>query len=54
MPEQLHDPSRHPISNVRNHFAFPAAATLAIQVIVAGPPAPATFRLIEAEAFDFK
>ena len=54
IPGQLHAPNGHPISNGRNHITFSAIQTQAIRVIVDGPPAPETFRLIEAEAFDFK
>ena len=51
---QLHDPGGHPISNGRNRITFSTVQTQAIRVIVDAPPAPAIFRLIEAEAFDFK
>ncbi|WP_197414153.1 MGH1-like glycoside hydrolase domain-containing protein [Terracidiphilus gabretensis] len=54
IPGQLHELGKHPISNGRNRITFSAVQTQAIRVIVDGPPAPATFRLIEAEVFDLK
>ncbi len=53
IPGQLHEP-RHPIANSLNRFTFSAIETRGIRVVIDGPPRPATFRLIEAEAFDFK
>ncbi len=51
---QLNQQAGHPIANGNNRFTFPTIRTQAIRVIVDGPPAPATFRLIEAEIFNLK
>jgi hypothetical protein len=42
------------IANGCNRLTFPAVKTAAIRIVIEGPAAPATFRLIEAEVFDFR
>jgi hypothetical protein len=48
--EQQHEP-RQPIAGGLNRVIFPAIESTGLRVIFQGPPAPATFRLIEVEAF---
>jgi hypothetical protein len=44
----------HLISNGRNRFTFPAVEAREIRLVIDGPPASGTFRLIEAEIFHSK
>ncbi len=48
--EQRYEP-RQPIANGLNQVTFPALDSTGIRIVFRGPAAPATFRLIEVEAF---
>jgi len=48
--EQRREPLQ-PIANGLNHVTFPALKTTEFRVVIQGPAAPSSFRLIEVEAF---
>jgi hypothetical protein len=48
--EQRHEP-REPMAGGLNRVTFPAVESAGLRVVLQGPAAPATFRLIEMEAF---
>jgi len=50
MPAQRRVPEQ-PLANGENRITFPAVSALGLRFILTNPAAPATFRLIEAEAF---
>lgn len=50
IPGQRHEPQQ-PIAGGLNRVTFPALDSTAMRVVFQGPAAPATFRLIEVEAF---